>query len=158
MTRWFKLSIIALFIITTIGCGSKEPVKSGEATKATSKGMSSSQKKAHILVDKGLIASGKSKYEEAIKLFDEAIAEDKNCYDAYYYKGFIAWGINADTDTAFVHLNKALKINPKHIESLVLTASLYDQQGDKATAEKYAKKAASLGSESAKRYLEKLKR
>lgn len=60
---------------------------------------------------KGYDAFHSKKYEDAIKIENEVIAEDKNFYKAYSIKG-IALCFNGNYEEGIKAINKALEINP----------------------------------------------
>lgn len=67
---------------------------------------------AQAAFDEGLHAAKTAKYQDARKLFDQAIAADPEFADAYRERGWIH-GVLGTLDSAFTDLARAIKLAPK---------------------------------------------
>lgn len=91
----------------------KKSVTNEENKSISEKKLSKVEKKSSNLEEKyksGYIAFHNGKYEEAIKIENEVIKEDKNFYKAYSIKG-IATCFNGDYENGMKFIDKSLDIN-----------------------------------------------
>lgn len=78
-------------------------------------------------VAKNLFNNGK--YDEAAKIYDEALKIDSNCYIAYNGKGF-CYGFKHKYDEAHKLIDNSLSINPKYGYGKYTKAFVYKLAGD----------------------------
>lgn len=80
-------------------------------------------------------------FEEARKLLDEIIDEDKSASDAWRLAAQIDWQYLNQIDKAYDELIEALRLDPKNMWALILMGNLIcNGKHDPDTAEKYYKK------------------
>lgn len=88
-----------------------------------------------IYIFKALISADKGNFEEAIKYFDTAIAEDANNSDSYYHKGQMYYLIN-DLSQASENFVKAKELNPENVYAYIQLACIAYREGRTDEAEK----------------------
>ncbi len=91
----------------------------------------------------------RTKPEEAIKMFDKAIAADASYWVSYSNKSSIQCA-KGDFTGAIVTVQTALKNNPNVPEGALLLGMLYDRSGDAAKAKTQYQNAVSLYTEQMK--------
>lgn len=95
--------------------------------------------KAQEYYDKGLEKYNASNYNDAIKFFKKAIAEDSSHVDAHYYTG-MSYDMIDDYDKARYYYEKALVLNPIYADVWNELGALYYKQDDHESAEENYKK------------------
>ena len=70
----------------------------------------------------------------ADSLYRKMISIDSSAYIAYFHLGYLKQFVTEEIDSAFEYYDKALKLNPLHIESFHNKGLLYEEIGDKANA------------------------
>lgn len=96
------------------------------------------------LIKKGSDKLNAGQYEEAIKLFNEAIAKQPDNPVLFYYRGFCLYRTGKQ-DLALADYLKSLEIDPEMIISLAEAGKIYAKKNQLTEAIKYYKKAYELG-------------
>lgn len=96
------------------------------------------------LLQKGTDKLNAGQYEDAIKLFNEAIAKQPDNPVVYYYRGFCLYK-TGQQDPALADFLKSLEIDPELTISLAEAGKIYAKKNQLDEAVKYYKKAYELG-------------
>lgn len=109
----------------------------GQAVRAQSAAMSGD---AQALVKQGQKLNSEGKQDEALKLYQEAMAKSPDLYEAHLESG-IALDMKGDYTAARVHLKKAIEVAPadQKNRALRVMAFSYAFESNAAEAEKYEK-------------------
>lgn len=83
--------------------------------------------KARLLQDVG-------KTDQAIKEYEEILAEDKSCQNCYYNLGAIHLEIKKDPKKAVEFFTKAIEIDPNYVEAYFARGYAYSKLKDKQSA------------------------
>ena len=98
-----------------------------------------SPERSRVALEKGLVLMfDVTKYEEAEKLFTEAIRYNKDNYEAYYYRGCTKFNRNR-LDDAILDFNKALEIKPGYADAEFALGRTYFLKEDRDMACYYYK-------------------
>lgn len=85
----------------------------GQQVKEAAPAQDPAKEKALQLFWQGYAAYKDRRYDEAIKIFDQAIATDPGCYQAYSYKG-AALAFKGDYRQALAALDRAIALKPDY--------------------------------------------
>jgi tetratricopeptide (TPR) repeat protein len=109
----------------------------GQAARAQSAAISGD---AQALVKQGQKLNSEGKQDEALKLYQEAMAKSPDLYEAHLESG-IALDLKGDYAAARVHLKKAIEVAPadQRNRALRVMAFSYAFESNAAEAEKYEK-------------------
>ncbi len=89
----------------------------------------------------GLIGVGYSDYiQDALGALDTCVSINPLDYDSYYKAGQI-YMVKEDYDKALAMFNKVLTINGSHVQSLILSANIFNEKKDTENAITYLKAA-----------------
>lgn len=91
--------------------------------------IASAHERAEAKVQEGIKNLAPNRYDQAIKLFDEAISIDSNSWNAYYQRAVANQNLNK-LDAALEDYQASMQLNPNLIEAATARAAIFAEKGD----------------------------